>query len=69
MVDNRCPGGVRLRAYERCQRETFAWAGLYARWDGLVERITTYNVRPRNRACLPELRPNVTASCLTIGIC
>ena len=30
--------------YHRCQADMFAYHGEFARWDGLTERITFYEV-------------------------
>lgn len=68
MVDRRCPGGMRSRAYRRCIRESFAWAGLYGRWDGLAERITFYEVW---QACCPCIIPldSGVATCAYRPVC
>ena len=34
--------------YHRCQADMFAYHGEFARWDGLTERITLYEVCPLN---------------------
>lgn len=44
-LDMRCPKGVKSTLYHRCQHEIFALFGECARWDGMVERITLYEVR------------------------
>ncbi|KAK9804932.1 hypothetical protein WJX73_000485 [Symbiochloris irregularis] len=49
MVDKRCPTGARSRAYLRCTRDSFAWAGLHARWDGMIERISLYEDEERTQ--------------------
>lgn len=45
LVDLRCPRGGKTVLYARAQLELFAWFGECARWDGMVQRITLYEVR------------------------
>lgn len=41
-LDTRCPRGERAVRYRQARRELFARFGECGRWDGLVERLTTY---------------------------
>ena len=56
-LDMRCPKGVKSTLYHRCQHEIFALFGECARWDGMVERITLYEVR--QCLTLPMLAPSM----------
>jgi hypothetical protein len=47
-LDARCPRRARTLCYHRCLREIFALAGEGARWDGLTERLTLFEVRPHS---------------------
>lgn len=40
--DMRCPRGVKVKQYYRCQHEIFALFGECSRWDGMVERLIIY---------------------------
>lgn len=42
MLTGPCVQGTRTTIYRRCTHEVFAPFGECARWDGLVERITTF---------------------------
>ncbi len=44
MLDMRCPKRAKTVHYWRCHREIFAVAGEGARWDGLTERLTFFEV-------------------------
>lgn len=44
ILDMRCPRGVKAVLYKRCQHEIFALFGECSRWDGIVERLTLYEV-------------------------
>lgn len=44
ILDMRCPRGVKAVLYKRCQHEIFALFGECSRWDGMVERLTLYEV-------------------------
>lgn len=46
ILDMRCPRGVKAVLYKRCQYEIFALFGECSRWDGMVERLTLYEVCP-----------------------
>lgn len=43
-LDMRCPRGVKAVLYHRCQHEIFALFGECSRWDGMVEKLTLYEV-------------------------
>ena len=43
-LDMRCPRGVKAVLYHRCQHELFALFGECCRWDGMVEKLTLYEV-------------------------
>ena len=43
-LDMRCPRGLKPVLYKRCQHEIFALFGECSRWDGMVERLTLYQV-------------------------
>ena len=43
-LDMRCPRGVKAVLYHRCQHELFALFGECCRWDGMVEKLTLYQV-------------------------
>ena len=43
-LDLRCPKGLKRTMYRQCQREIMARFGECARWDGLVERYTLFEV-------------------------
>lgn len=45
----RCYKGARSVRYYRCQADMFAYYGEFARWDGLTERITLYEVATLSR--------------------
>lgn len=40
--DTRCPRGQKVIMYHRCRHEIFALFGECARWDGCVDRVTTF---------------------------
>ena len=44
-LDMRCPRGVKTLLYHRCQHEIFALFGECCRWDGMVDKLTLYEVR------------------------
>lgn len=41
-LDVRCPRGSKVATYRQARREMFAEFGECSRWDGMVERVTTY---------------------------
>ena len=43
-LDMRCPRGIKSLLYHRCQHEIFALFGECCRWDGMVEKLTLYEV-------------------------
>ena len=43
-LDMRCPKGAGRTQFRQCRREIFARFGECARWDGLAERYTLYEV-------------------------
>lgn len=43
-LDMRCPRGVKTLLYHRCQHEIFALFGECCRWDGMVDKLTLYEV-------------------------
>ena len=43
-LDMRCPRGVKAVLYHRCQHEIFALFGECCRWDGMVEKLTLFEV-------------------------
>lgn len=43
-LDMRCPRGVKTVLYHCCQHEMFALFGECCRWDGMVEKLTLYEV-------------------------
>lgn len=43
-LDMRCPRGVKTLLYHRCQHEIFALFGECCRWDGVVDKLTLYEV-------------------------
>ena len=49
-LDMRCPRGVKSVLYHRCQHEIFALFGECSRWDGMVEKLTLYEVSTRSCA-------------------
>ena len=53
-MHRRCLKGLRTVRWRRCQAEIFAYCGEFARWDGLTERYTLYEVCPRPVMDLPE---------------
>ena len=44
MVDMRCKRGAKAMLYWRCCHEYFARYDECARWDGMIERLTQYEV-------------------------
>ena len=43
-LDMRCPRGIKSLLYHRCQHEIFALFGECCRWDGMVDKLTLYEV-------------------------
>ncbi|EFJ52641.1 hypothetical protein VOLCADRAFT_102618 [Volvox carteri f. nagariensis] len=56
--DMRCPRGVKLTLYRRCQHEIFARFGDCSRWDGMVEKLTLY--ADDERTTVTEIRETFT---------
>ena len=46
-LDMRCPRGIKTVLYHKCQHEIFALFGECSRWDGMVEKLTLYEVGHR----------------------
>lgn len=44
MVDMRCPKGAKTTMYHKAQHEVFALFGECCRWDGMVEKLTLFEV-------------------------
>lgn len=67
-LDVRCPKGSKRALYRQCQREIFARFGECARWDGLVERYTLYEVQAPAGARLGALALECAAlRCCAVG--
>ncbi|KAL4458559.1 hypothetical protein ABPG75_013424 [Micractinium tetrahymenae] len=54
-LDMRCPRGQKVVAYRQARRELYARYGECGRWDGLVERLTTYDGTSSAPLCVLEL--------------
>ena len=61
-LDMRCPRGIKTVLYHRCQHEIFALFGECSRWDGMVDKLTLYEVR----ACLHQ--PSHHPSCCRVSL-
>ena len=63
-LDMRCPRGVKSVLYHRCQHEIFALFGECSRWDGMVEKLTLYEVSYGLLCAQPCLRAaNMSCCC------
>ena len=67
LVDLRCPRGAKTVLYAHAQLELFAWFGECARWDGMVQRATLYEVRCKGTVCR-DGRGEWAAALLTLRV-
>lgn len=55
MLDARCRKRGKTIRYHRCHKEIFALAGEGARWDGLIDRLTLFEVSSLDTSCFEYL--------------